>query len=253
MFSRTENFYTFRKNYPIITIIIAIHLIIFLWINLLPGGEWIRFRGVGFNLGVELGEYWRLVTPIFMHVSLTHLLFNSASLVIFGPPLEQMLGKAKFILLYLSSGILANIATFFIGGLDYPPHLGASGAIFGIFGAYFFIALLRKDLIDRNNSQLILMIFIAGIVMTFVNSNINIYAHIFGAIAGAAVIPLLLNGVKPFYRPINMVQQKDPDEIQFNPNRWNNKKFSNSQLKIGKIFWIAFGVIVLIGLLSRFV
>ncbi|KGA96221.1 S54 family peptidase [Alkalihalobacillus alcalophilus ATCC 27647 = CGMCC 1.3604] len=247
MFIRTENFETFRMYYPVITILVAIHVLIFFWINLLPGGEWIYYHGVGLNLAVHNGDYWRLVTPIFMHVGFMHVIFNSVSLILFGPPLEQMLGKFRFILLYLSSGIIANIATYYVGGLDYYAHLGASGAIFGLFGAYFYIVLNRKDLIDQTSSQMIMTILVIGLVMTFVNPNINIYAHIFGAIGGALMIPLILIGVKPYQR---YQTYTDPNEVSFNPNRWQKKSFR--RFKFGKIFWVVLGVLVLLGIISRF-
>ncbi|MDQ7862811.1 rhomboid family intramembrane serine protease [Peribacillus frigoritolerans] len=70
-----------------------------------------------------------LITPIFLHSTFTHLLFNGFSLAIFGPFLEKLLGAFKFSIFFLSTGILANIATFLINPLTYN-HVGASGAIF---------------------------------------------------------------------------------------------------------------------------
>ncbi|KMK76919.1 rhomboid family intramembrane serine protease [Alkalihalobacillus pseudalcaliphilus] len=250
MFIRNETFQTYRSSYPIITGIVAINIIVFFWINFLPGGTWILQNGIGFNLAVAEGQYWRLLTPVFMHQGFMHIIFNMLSLILFGPALEKMLGKMKFILLYLGAGILANVATFFIAGLGYYPHLGASGAIFGLFGAYFYIVLLRKDLIDQQNSQVIMMILLIGLIMTFVNPNINIYAHIFGAIAGALIVPPLLIGAKPYYTPAPVRTYTDPSEVSFNPNRWQKKSFSNR--KLGKIFWIVLGILVFLGVISRF-
>ncbi|WP_088105716.1 rhomboid family intramembrane serine protease [Halalkalibacter urbisdiaboli] len=247
MFIRNESFYSFRKNYPVITVLVAIHFILFLWMNLLPGGRFIAEIGIGYNLAVAYyGEYWRLVTPIFMHLGLGHVLFNSFSLVIFGPGLEKMLGKVKFLTLYLFAGIIANIATFYLGGLSYPQHLGASGAIFGLFGAYVYIVLNRKNLIDRANSQLVMTILIIGLVMTFVNSNINILAHLFGLIGGAALAPILLTGVRSF----SMYQHvHEPQSVSFNPNRWARHR-KNKKLLV-KSAWILFIIFVLFGLGSR--
>lgn len=244
MFIRNESFYTFRKNYPIVTILVAIHLILFIWMNFLPFGNTIYQFGVGYNLAVAHGEYWRLVTPIFMHVTVGHVLFNSFSLVLFGPALERMLGKGKFLIVYLLSGIIANIATYYLGGLTFSPHLGASGAIFGLFGVYLYMVVNRRDLIDQTNGQMVVTILVIGLVMTFINSNINIFAHIFGLVAGAVLAPFFLKGARPYY--IQMYTANDPDEISFRPNRHKNKKL------LTKIIWIIFAILVLAGIMFRF-
>ncbi|MFC4322046.1 rhomboid family intramembrane serine protease [Litchfieldia salsa] len=192
MFTRTESFKEFLRFYPIISIIIVIH--IFLWILLaLPflGGGALLNQMVGYNVLITEGEYWRLITPIFVHASFTHMLFNSFSLVLFGPGLERMLGKTKFILIYLSTGVMANIATYILQHEQFR-HVGSSGAIFGLFGLYLYMVLKRKDLINYANSQLIITILVIGLVMTFLNTNINIIGHLFGLIAGFLLAPIIL-------------------------------------------------------------
>ncbi|MFC0560480.1 rhomboid family intramembrane serine protease [Halalkalibacter alkalisediminis] len=245
MFIRNESFYSFRRSYPIITILVAIHLILFIWMNFLPGGRSILAIGIGNNLAVAYGEYWRLITPIFMHIGIGHVIFNSFSLVIFGPALERMLGKFKFLLVYLLTGIIANIATFYLGN-PYMQHLGASGAIFGLFGLYVYFVIYRKDLIDSANSQLVITILLIGLVMTFVNSNINVLAHLFGLIAGAALAPLILIGVKPYYASRVVADDGPPT---FDPDRWQKKRVTNKRIKKG--LWIGFAILVAAGILAR--
>ncbi|NEU32593.1 rhomboid family intramembrane serine protease [bacterium LRH843] len=246
MFIRNESFYTFRRNYPVVTTIVAIHLVLFVWMNFLPAGELIQIFGIGYNLLVADGEYWRLITPIFLHLGFGHLIFNSFSLIIFGPALEQMLGRIRFIFVYFITGIIANVATFYIGGLTYPAHLGASGAIFGLLGIYIYLVIYRKDLIDQANAQLVMTIIAIGLVMTFVNSNINIFAHLFGLIAGAALAPIILIGIKPYYKR-QIVQSKQ--DIVFDPNRWNKRKINKKRIQL--IVWTIFLILVIIGILAR--
>ncbi|MBM7096808.1 rhomboid family intramembrane serine protease [Bacillus sp. H-16] len=255
MFIRNESFESYTRSYPIVTTLIAIHFVLFLWINFLPGlgGFFIYQRGVGYNLAVMMGEYWRLITPVFLHVSLMHVAFNSFSLFLFGPALEQMLGKFKFIVAYLLTGFLANIATLMIGGVDYPPHLGASGAIYGLFGIYLYMVLQRKDLIDSGNAQLVVTILFIGLIMTFLNPQINIYAHIFGLIAGAALGPLILHRVSPFNPWAAAAARSRPDDndIGFDPDRWNKK--ARSKKRTQEVLFAVLVVLVLIGILSRFI
>ncbi|WP_280771307.1 rhomboid family intramembrane serine protease [Salipaludibacillus daqingensis] len=221
MFIRNESFESFIKSYKVVTTLVIIHIFFYIWMDWFPflGGAEIRYLFIGNNILISMGDYWRIITPIFIHGGLMHMAFNSFSLVLFGPALENMLGKTKFIIAYLAAGILANIAYFYLGN-DFVSHLGASGAIFGLFGIYLYMVINRKDLIDQANSQLIKIIIVLGVVMTFINPGINVLAHIFGLISGAAIAPLILMNVKyqPMYQNVH-----DPDDIGFNPNRWANR------------------------------
>ncbi|MRH43630.1 rhomboid family intramembrane serine protease [Aquibacillus halophilus] len=253
MFIRTENFKEFIRFYPIVTIIIAIQLVIWLSVLIIPPlGNLIFQWGAGVNLLINQGEYWRLVTPIFLHDpnGIMHVLFNSFSLVLFGPALEQMLGKTKFIFTYFLTGIIGNFFTYFTNPEAYYVHVGASGAIYGLFGVYMFMVFFRKHLIDRGNAQIITTILIIGLVMTFLRPGINILGHLFGFIGGVALGPLILNNVKPFSVWKNR-RPSNSDSVQFDPNRWNKKR-----LPIRKYFkpalWVIIVVLVLLGLVSRF-
>ncbi|WP_191559457.1 rhomboid family intramembrane serine protease [Metabacillus idriensis] len=193
MFTRSESFRTFIRLYPVVSVIVCIQVVLWLLFLIpIPTITYFFASLVGYNAGVANGEYWRLVTPIFLHASFAHILFNSVSIILFAPALERMLGKVRFAAVYLLTGIVANLATFFIiEDLTYT-HLGASGAIFGLFGIYLYLVVFRKDMIDSSNSQLIITILVIGVVMTFINTNINIIAHIFGVIGGALLAPLFL-------------------------------------------------------------
>ncbi|WP_078382398.1 rhomboid family intramembrane serine protease [Sutcliffiella halmapala] len=237
MFVRTENFRTFTKLYPIITTIAAIHLV--LWTSV-QFTDFFRDLTIGNNYLIWNGEYWRLITPIFLHVSLTHLLFNTLSLVLFGPGLERMLGRGKFILIYLLGGILANIATLLLAPVLYS-HLGASGAIFALFGVYLYMVFFRPDLISNANSQIILIILGISLVMTFFTHNVNIYAHLFGFLAGTILAPFFLGkGNKTFNRSLSQIFP-------------NIRRTTHQTSKGQSIIWVVLIALVLIGIISRFV
>ncbi|MGN9863769.1 rhomboid family intramembrane serine protease [Bacillus swezeyi] len=193
MFIRTENFQTFIRLYPVTTVILALQLAIWIvFLIPLPSVQMWSDLMIGFNWGIANGEWWRFVTPILIHGGVSHLLFNSMSLFLFAPGLERMLGKLRFMVIYFGAGVIGNIGTYFIEPLEYM-HVGASGAIFGLFGVYLYIVLFRKELMGSANSQIIVTILAISVLMTFINHNINIMAHIFGLLGGLALAPLFLN------------------------------------------------------------
>ncbi|WP_163528461.1 rhomboid family intramembrane serine protease [Halobacillus ihumii] len=250
MFVRTESFKEFLRFYPIVSGLVAINLLLWLLIYVFQFSfalDLLR-AGVGNNYLVSQGEYWRLVTPILLHGGFAHALFNSFSLVLFGPALEQMLGRVKFISVYLLAGIAGNIGTYIVAPNAFYQHLGASGAIFGIFGIYVFMVLFRKHLIGSANSQIIMVIFILGLFMTFTRPNINVIAHVFGLIGGFALAPPFLRKAKPFSIWVNRAKHESNSHgsTGFNPNRWNRRSVRGRGY--GKnILW---GVIIFLVLLA---
>lgn len=247
MFIRHESLRAFFKFYPIVSLLIVIHFGLFFISHLIPGGDIIYYWGVGQNGLIAKGEYWRIVTPIFLHANFAHVLFNSFSLYLFGPALERMLGKFTFIVSYLVMGIVANIFTFYLEG-SFFTHVGASGAIYGLFGIYLYMVMFRKDLIDYASSQIVTTILVIGLITTFVLPNINVIAHIFGFISGLAIAPMILMKAKRFSMPIEVHSRVEHDEPAFNPNRWKRRKF-NSNI-VFKIIWGLFILFVLAGLLA---
>lgn len=192
MFTRNESFQTFVEKYPIITLICFFQLILWILFSL-PFPIFTLYFGFlsGYNGGIDAGEWWRLLTPVFLHASFSHLLFNSLALILFAPPLERMLKGLKFTTFYFTTGILANVATYIIE----PPfyiHVGASGAIYGLFGLYVFIAMKRPYYMDKQSTQLILTIIGIGLIMTFLSPNTNVVAHLAGLMAGFLLGPLFL-------------------------------------------------------------
>jgi rhomboid protease GluP len=241
MFSRTESFQQFTRYYPVVTAIILIHVLFYL-ASLVPlyPGRWLFETFAGINLYIAEGELWRFVTPIFLHSGFAHMLFNSFSLVLFGPALERMLGKIKFLLLYIAGGVLANIATFLVNPLTYV-HVGSSGAIFSLFGFYMAIIVFRSHMLSRQNSQIILTITVIGVIMTFVQPNVNISAHLFGLLAG-----FLIGSIAYYDGNISLKRRGFGKIFVFNT--------SSSKMRItpGKlIFWGFIIILALIGLFGR--
>ncbi|AMA61802.1 MAG: rhomboid family intramembrane serine protease [Kurthia gibsonii] len=182
MFNRTENLSLYIKKYPVISVLIGMNLVVYL-LGLIPGiGNNLYALGIAYNYSISQGEYWRLITAMFLHGGFLHLLFNMFGLYVFGPELEQLAGKLRFFSIYFISGLLANVATYVVEPLNYAS-LGASGAIFGIFGAYLALVYHTRKILPQLK-QLIIPLVAISVIMTFVQSNINITAHLVGLAVG---------------------------------------------------------------------
>ncbi|HEY7397394.1 MAG TPA: rhomboid family intramembrane serine protease [Gaiellaceae bacterium] len=129
-------------------------------------------------MGVAHGEWWRLVTAAFLHYGPIHLGLNMLALYFGGTVLEQVIGHWRFALLYVASGIAGSAGALIV--TPNSPTVGASGAIFGVFGALF--ALERRGIIQSNGQ--ILALIVINLVFTFAVPGISIGGHVGGLIAG---------------------------------------------------------------------
>jgi rhomboid protease GluP len=136
--------------------------------------------------GLPRGEWWRLITSMFVHIGVAHLLFNSFALVAFGPAIEARHGRLRFLALYLASGLLAAASSLaFTQGV---VRAGASGGVFGILGAWiaFFV---RHRRAAGAAGQLRSLFFLVGINLFFGATvpGIDNFAHLGGLAAGLIV------------------------------------------------------------------
>ncbi|MEY4499253.1 MAG: hypothetical protein RL101_436 [Actinomycetota bacterium] len=136
---------------------------------------------------------WQIITSTFLHdwSSPIHLLFNMYTLYIFGQVLEPMLGRARFFWLYMISAFGGSVAVSYFGD-PAATVVGASGAIYGLMGAYFI--LLRA--IGERSGQLMGLIAI-NLIFSFLNPGISWQAHIGGLAIGAAVAGIYAATRKP--------------------------------------------------------
>lgn len=182
MFIRRENFSQFIKFYPVVTTLIAINLIVYILTVLPIIGDYIFYSGMSVNYLIEDGQWWRIITSIFIHGGFIHLLFNMFSLFLFGPELEKIAGKARFITIYLLAGIFGNVVTFVFQEGMYAS-VGASGAIFGIFGAFAALVYYTRRTMPQLK-QIIMPLIIISVIITFLSPNVNSASHLGGLITG---------------------------------------------------------------------
>jgi membrane associated rhomboid family serine protease len=134
---------------------------------------------LGEVVGVADGEYWRLLTAAFLHGSIIHLGLNMYALFLFGPPLEAAFGRARFLAVYRVSAVGGSAASYAVAAPG-SPSLGASGAVFGLLGAFFVV----NRRLGRDSSGLIVLLVI-NLAYGFLVPNIDWRAHLGGLVTGA--------------------------------------------------------------------
>ena len=135
---------------------------------------------------VDSGEYWRLFTVALVHGGLTHLFFNMFSLLVLGNPVEAALGKARFLTIFFVSLLTGSLASVYLSSYPYVS-VGASGAVFGLFGAFAVVS-------KRYGLEIKSIAVIVGInfAMGFVIGGVDWRAHLGGLIGGSIAAALLL-------------------------------------------------------------
>ena len=142
---------------------------------------------LGERVGVANGDLYRLISNTFLHeppgngIGILHIAFNMWALIIVGPALERMLGRTRFLTVYLVSALGGSVLYYLVAS-PFAPALGASGAIFGLFGSWFVLSRrLRMD------SRQVIMLIVLNLVISFTVSGIAWEAHVGGLVAGTAL------------------------------------------------------------------
>jgi len=188
------------QDKPIITIgIIAINVIVYVvtaYLSLIAGGSIFNSdTNVLVSLGAKVnslitgGEYYRLVTCMFLHGGLVHVAVNMYSLYAIGPMVEKVYGKTKYIVIYMISGICASIFSY---TFSTDISVGASGAIFGLLGAVLVYAIKYKSKTGSAFIKNILSVIFINIFIGATLPNIDNYAHVGGLLSGM-IVSFLVN------------------------------------------------------------
>lgn len=203
---RSRLVFTFRLPTPVFTIaLIAINVLIFAPALFAPElyDQMIR-AGMNWSRRVIDGEVYRLFTAMFLHASLPHILFNMLALWSIGQTVERMYGRWRFLAIYLLGGLLGSAFSVMLG---VGSSVGASGAVFAIFGAEFVLIYLNRQALGswaavqlRSLGMLMLLNLGIGLIP---GSNIDNWGHIGGLVGGLALAwltqPTLLRAHHPDY------------------------------------------------------
>ncbi|SFL07925.1 Membrane associated serine protease, rhomboid family [Paenibacillus sp. 1_12] len=203
MFARRESLKEYFRLYPVTALLIIVNIVVWGVMEVYSFGQdpsitRLQFGAI-FDLPNMKAETWRYVTAMFIHIGFEHLFFNSFALYVFAPPLERMLGKWRYLLTYIVSGITGNIFSMWLHK-DYFVSAGASGAIYGIYAAFLFLAIFRKDIIDQYTKKTILVIVGVGFASSLIIPRIDIYAHLGGFVGGIVTMALIVLSIKRRHR-----------------------------------------------------
>ncbi|MEW4384095.1 rhomboid family intramembrane serine protease [Staphylococcus epidermidis] len=170
-------------TYTLILINIVIWLCMILYLNRFSDVKLLEVGGlVQFN--VVHGEWYRLISSMFLHFNFEHILMNMLSLFIFGKIVESIIGSWRMLIIYIISGLYGNFVSLSFNTTTIS--VGASGAIFGLIGSIFVIMYLSKNFNKKMIGQLLIALVVL-IVFSLFMSNINIMAHLGGFISGVLI------------------------------------------------------------------
>jgi rhomboid protease GluP len=156
-------------------------LTVFIWMVVLQYPESMLYGGLLVPELIRSGEYWRLLTPVFLHYEFSHVAFNMVSLYIFGQMAERIYGRARFLVIYLLAGIAGSLLSFAFNDI---ASLGASGAVFGLFGALLAFGRLDRNAFSMTIGPTVYAIVAINLVIGFLSSQVNNWGHIGGLIGG---------------------------------------------------------------------
>lgn len=145
--------------------------------------------GAKVNELIVQGEYFRLISAMFLHGGLVHLMVNMYSLYAIGPMVERVYGKKKYIAIYFVAGICSSLFSYFFSA---SVSIGASGAIFGLLGAVLIFAIKSKGRTGIGFIKSILSVIVINILIGITLPNIDNFAHM-GGLFGGLLISFLVN------------------------------------------------------------
>lgn len=161
----------------------TIQIVVFLWLQIHGGStnnSTLMKYGAKVNQLIYQGEWWRFITPVFIHIGFMHLAMNTLALYFLGVTVERIFGNVRFPFIYLFAGLTGVIASFI-----FSPNLsaGASGAIYGCFGALLYFGIIYPKLFSRTLGMNLIIVLAINLVFSFTAAGVDNAGHL-GGLAG---------------------------------------------------------------------
>lgn len=174
----------FKIKYPIVTyLLIAVNVIIY-FASVLVGSynEILSKFAISAPL-IRGGQYYRLLTGCFLHGNIFHLAFNCYALYVIGTQMESYLGKVKYLIIYLFSGISGALFSMIFGSSN-ALSIGASGAIFGLMGSMVYFGFHYRVFLGNVIKSQIIPLIVLNLAIGFLSNGIDNAAHVGGLVGG---------------------------------------------------------------------
>lgn len=189
-----------QPHYTVTPVLLNLNLLVFI-VGALLGLDIVnpdagRLVDMGANFGpyTLTSEWWRLLTSMFLHGGIMHLLFNMMALVQIGVQLEALVGRVQFALAYVLCGLAGSVTSLWWTSPDISVSVGASGAIFGMFGMLLMVLMLEREMDWKSKRAMLTnMAVVIGINLAYgMRGGIDNAAHIGGLVAGIVLGAILL-------------------------------------------------------------
>ena len=165
----------------LILLCVLVFISMYIWGNGSEDTSTLLMFGANFRVLVQEGEVWRLITSTFLHIGIIHLIVNMYSLYIIGRQLESLLGKFKFLIVYLGSGLLGSLLSVVVHS---TISAGASGAIFGLLGSLLYFGYHYRLYLGNVLRTQVIPVIIVNLLIGFMLPGIDNFAHIGGLVGG---------------------------------------------------------------------
>ena len=173
------------KKVIITYILIAINVLVFLFGFLFNKFPFLINNFSTYGPFIKAGQYYRLLTGAFLHVSIIHLFVNMYALYVLGSQAEKFFGKFKFSIIYLFSAITGSLLSILLNGN--VASIGASGAIFGLLGAMLYFGYNFRVYLGNTLAKQIIYVIVANFIISLLVSNIDIFGHLGGLVGGLLI------------------------------------------------------------------
>lgn len=190
MLQEAADFLKTRKKMNLLMVLI--NVVVFVVLSFMGDTENAKFvydHGGCFTPAVIGGEYWRLLTAVFLHFGLPHLAYNMVCLLTVGDRVEEIFGWFRYLLVFLLGGIMGNVLTVLVENRtgDFAVSAGASGATFALVGTMVVYLLANRGRFGKEMVSRILIVALLMLAEGFTSEGTNNLAHVAGALTGVVL------------------------------------------------------------------